>query len=282
MPQLQNVKNILIALHESGQDELSSALAYGMSLGRAAGAHVNVQAASVKIVLRGAYETALTSSLVAEENERVHRLTERIAADSRGEAAMGGFVSETSTPQLTYADLRDRLVAVARVNDYIIAQSDPSVMTIRGGLLRSLIFQSGRPVIVTPAGCETIACERVLVAWDGSAAAAAAVAAAMPFLRAASEVEIVCYVGEKDLSKSAAGADLAVALVRHGVNATAKELAASRDVAHLLREQAGLFRADMLVMGAFVHSPVREWLFGGVTQSLLDDAPVPLLLARGG
>ena len=118
------------------------------------------------------------------------------------------------------------------------------------------------------------------MAWDASATAARAVAAALPFLKAAGSVEIVCYVGDKDIPRSAAGADLAVALVRHGVNATAKELPAGDDVATRLREQAAFYRADLIVMGAFVHSPIREWFFGGVTQALLKNSVTPLLVAH--
>ncbi|RXF73197.1 universal stress protein [Hansschlegelia zhihuaiae] len=277
---LSGLKNVLVVMNEEGQGERSAALAYGLSLAQAAQAHVTVQAGTVKLDLPSARGSSVVAGMVAAENRRLRELATRIADESRAEAAMAGVICETDATQLDYAHLKARALAQARVNDVTIVDADPSVLTIDGGLLRTVLFDSGRPSIVVPKGCDAFAADRIVVAWDGSASASRAVASAMPFLRAASEVEVVCYIGEKDLSDSAAGADLAAALVRHDVNVSAKELAAGGDVARRLCEQVGLIRADMIVMGAFVHSPVREWLFGGVTQSMLKTTPVPLFMAR--
>ena len=122
--------------------------------------------------------------------------------------------------------------------------------------------------------------DRVVIAWYGSAQAARAANDALPFLRAAEAVEIVSVVGEKDLSTSAAGAEFAPHLARHGVNVSVNVLPVVGDVTEPLRTQVGLFRADMLVMGAYRHSRLQEWFLGGVTQSLLSRSPVPLFLAH--
>jgi nucleotide-binding universal stress UspA family protein len=280
MPQLWNVKNVFVVFNEEGQGELSSALGYGLSLAQAADAHVTVHASSVSLDLPSAHRSSAVAGLVAEENARVRQLSEKVGEKMRGDAAMAGVVCDTEALQATYVRVKSQTLAKARVSDIIVVDADPSILTVDGGLLRMLIFESGRPTIVTPPGSSVFACDRIIVAWDGSAAAARAVAAAMPYLKASSEVEVVCYLGEKELSRSAAGADLAVALVRHGVKATVKGLTSGDDVAKLLCEQAALFRADMIVMGAFVHSPIRQWLFGGVTQSMLSDTPVPVLLSH--
>lgn len=280
MARLSNIKNVLVTLTEEGHSEASAALGYGMSLARSADAHVMVQAASVALDTPHARGSSVGAGLVNAENARVRALTEQIAEKTRGDAAMAGVICETEAPQMSYSALRDRLLVHARVSDVVVVDADLSILTVDGGLLRTLLFESGRPTIVIPKGFDHFTVDRVLVAWDGSAAAARAVGAAMPFLRVASEVEVVCYVGEKDLPESAAGADIGAALARHGVKVTVKELPAGDDVADRLREQAGMIRADLIVMGAFVHSPIREWLFGGVTQSMLTESPVPLFVAR--
>ena len=280
MPHQLDVKNVLVVTHEEGDGGRSSALSYGLSLARAAGAHVTAQAGTVKLDLPSAHGSAVVAGMVAAENRRLRELAERVAEQSRADSAMAGVICDTDASQLSYADLKARAIAQARVADVSIVDADASVVTIDGGLLRAVLFDSGRPTIVVPKGHDDFRGERVIIAWDGSAAASRAVASAMPFLKAASEVEIVCYVGEKDLSRSAAGADLAVALVRHGVNVAAKELPAGRDVAERLCEQASLYHADLIVMGAFVHSPLHEWLFGGVTQAILRGSPTPVLMAR--
>jgi len=69
-------------------------------------------------------------------------------------------------------------------------------------------------------------------------------------------------------------------LARHGVNVSVNVLPVVADVAETLRAQVGLFRADMLVMGAYRHSRLQEWFLGGVTRSLLTRSPVPLFLAH--
>jgi nucleotide-binding universal stress UspA family protein len=280
MSKIANVKNVLIALNEEGEGRSSDALSYGLALGKATDAHVSVQAASVKLDIPSAHGSAAVAGMVYAENRRIHELTQRMAENSRAEGAMAGVICEVDAPQLTYAELKVRALAQARVNDVVVVDADPSAMTVDGGLLRALVFESGRPVIVVPRGAANFACDRIVVAWDASAAAARAVAAALPFLKAAADVEIVCYVGDKDVPRSAAGADLAVALVRHGVSATVKELPAGNDVGARLRDQAGINRADLVVMGAFVHSPIREWIFGGVTQDMLKNSTTPLLVAR--
>lgn len=280
MPRELDVKNLLIVTHEEGDGERSAALAYGLSLAQAADAHVLVQAGSVKLQLPSGRSSAIVAGLVVAENRRLRDLTARIADQSRADSTMAGVICDTDAEQLTFAELKARAVAQSRVADVTIVDADPSALTVDGGLLRAVLFDSGRPTIVVPQSYRTFEGDRVVVAWDGSKAASRAVASALPFLKAASEVEVVSFVGEKDLSRSVAGADLAVALVRHGVNVAAKDLPAGRDVAERLLEQVGLYRADMIVMGAFVHSPVREWLFGGVTQAILGSCPVPVLMAR--
>ncbi|MDR4307272.1 universal stress protein [Chelatococcus sambhunathii] len=280
MRQQFDIKNVLIVIHEEGDGSTSSALAYGLSMAQTAGAHVMVQAGSVKLDLPSGRTSGLVRGLVAAENRRLRELVAAISDQARADSTMAGIVCDTDDDQLSFAELKSRALAQARVADITVLDADASALTVDGGLLRAILFEGGRGTIIVPKDVTAFSCDRVIVAWDGSAAASRAVGAAMPFLKAATDVEIVCYVGEKDLSRSAAGADLAAALSRHGVNAVAKELAAGRDVSERLREQAGLFRADLIVMGAFVHSPIQEWLFGGVTQAMLKSSPAPILTAR--
>jgi hypothetical protein len=206
-----------------------------------------VQAASVALDIPHANGSSAGAGLVNAENARLRAVTERIAGRTRGDATIAGVICETEAPQLPYAALRDRLLVHGRVSDVVVVDADLSILTVDGGLLRALLFESGRPTIVIPKGFDHFKIDRVLVAWDGSAAAAQAMGAAMPFLRAASEVEVVCYVGEKNSPESAAGADIGAALARHGIKVIVNELPAGDDVAARLREQAGMIRSDLIV-----------------------------------
>ena len=120
MSELGNVKNILIALNEEGEGRPSDALGYGLALGKAAGAHISVQAASVKLDIPSAHGSAVVARLVHEENRRIQELTRRIADNSRAEGAMAGVICEVDAPQLTDAELKSRALAQARVNDVIV------------------------------------------------------------------------------------------------------------------------------------------------------------------
>lgn len=129
-----------------------------------------------------------------------------------------------------------------------------------------MLTDSGRPLIVVPEGRDSFAGERILVAWDGSAKAARGLNDALPFLREATHVELVSVTGEKDLELAVSGADLAPHLTRHGIKVGELTLPAQDgDVAETLRHHADLIRADMIVMGAYVHSRLRQMMLGGTT-----------------
>ena len=276
---IQCIKSVLVGLTEEGEEEPASALSYGLSLANQAGAYATVQAASLKVVLTHTFVRAV-AEVVTSENDRRRRLSDLVAERARGEAAAAGVVCTAESPQLTYRDLRDTFTAQAHVHDLTVLDAEPIASDVDRGLIEAVLFESGRPVVVVPAGCTVFAARRIVVAWDGSGRAARALHDAMPLLRAAEAVEVVSVVGEKDLSTAVPGAEVAPHLARHGVNATVKDLVAKQgDVAETLRSQAGLFRADLIVMGAFAHSWIREMVLGGVTQSLLKESPVPLFMS---
>jgi nucleotide-binding universal stress UspA family protein len=276
---IQCIKSVLIGLTEEGEEEPSSALGYGLSLAHQAGAHATVQAASLKVVLTHTFVRAV-AEIVTSENDRRRRLSDLVAERARGDAAAAGVVCTAESPQLNFPDLRNTFTAQARVHDVTVLDAELIALDVDRGLIEAVLFESGRPVVVVPPGCNVFAARRVVVAWDGSGRAARALKDAMPLLRAAEAVEVVSVVGEKDLSKAVPGAEVAPHLARHGVTATVKDLVAKQgDVAETLRSQAGLFRADMIVMGAYAHSWIREMVLGGVTQSLLKKSSVPLFMS---
>ncbi len=276
---LQNIKSVLIGMTEEGIDEPSAALSYGLSLAQQAGAHATVQAASLKVVLGSTFVSSMGASLVAAHNKRLRELAAEVGERARGDAAAAGVAASVETPQLAYGQLVDVFVAQAMVHDLALLDSESATMNADRGLIEALLFESGRPVIVVPDNCTTFKHKRILVAWDASPRAARAVNDAMAFLKSAEAVEVLAIGSEKELSKSVPGAELAPHLARHGVNVSVKNLVAQHGIAETIAEQASLFEADMLVMGAFNHSLMREWVLGGVTQSMLAESKVPLFLS---
>jgi nucleotide-binding universal stress UspA family protein len=280
---LEAIKNILVSLTEKGRNESTSALALALFMADEFGAHLTVHAASLRLKLPSAMVSGVAARLGAEENHRPAALAERLASEARREAGLSGMSCSIEVSHLVYLDLRSTLVGQARINDLSIFDAQDSPAMPDSGLIETVLFDSGRPVLIVPGvqGATAIP-KRVLIAWDGSARAARAVGDALPFLKAADTVEIFTIVGEKDLTDSVPGAELAPRLAHHGMRITVKDRPLMRggDVSDTLKNQIGVSRADMVVMGAYARSRVRQWVLGGLTRSMLDSSPVQLLMSH--
>ena len=278
---VENIRSVLIGLtKEFGPDEASSALGYGLSLAQQAGAHVTVQAASIGLALTNAWVSKFAAGLVAAENRRLQGLAEAAARSVHADAAAAGIDCTVETSHLDYSHLLNAFRSQARLHDLTILDAESETVTLDRGLMEALLMDSGRPLLIVPAGQDVFRARRIILAWDGSARAARAAADALPFLRVAEAVDVVSVTGEKDLPGTVSGEGIARHLARHGVAATTVNVEAQDgDVAQALRNAADRSGADMIVMGGYVHSRLREMMFGGVTQSLLRQSPVPLFMA---
>jgi nucleotide-binding universal stress UspA family protein len=151
-------------------------------------------------------------------------------------------------------------------------------------ILEAVLFTAGRPVLMLPyAGRFTATPGTVLVGWNASKEAARAVHDALPLLQAAAQVRVLAVnprLGIGGHGKVPA-ADIALHLARHGVPATAQHATANeiRESDVLLNSAADL-GAELLVMGAYGHSRLREMVLGGVTRSILGRMTLPVLLAH--
>jgi nucleotide-binding universal stress UspA family protein len=144
-----------------------------------------------------------------------------------------------------------------------------------------LALTAGRPVLVAAKAAKPLSADKVVLAWKNTREARRAMADALPFLTRASEV-LVLAVCEKDGLAEAENstANIATALGRHGVAATAKAVVHHPADGHEILHQASLFGADLIVAGAYGHSRLQERVFGGVTRQLLDQDDVYLLLSH--
>lgn len=152
-----------------------------------------------------------------------------------------------------------------------------------GYFVQETVLTAGRPVLVVPyVGRYPTIGGRVLIAWNASREAARAVTDALPLLQAAKAVEVVAF----DPLQAGAdhgeqpGADIALYLARHGVKATAARQDARIDAGAQLLSYASDFGADLIVMGAYGHSRVRELVLGGATRTVLESMTVPVLMAH--
>ena len=165
----------------------------------------------------------------------------------------------------------------------VIARPERGQMSDPPGLAESLVLSSGRPIILFPPGGMASRVRRILVGWNATREAIRAVADAVPlFARAgAVEVLIVDYQRQRERHGQEPGADIARRLAALGAQVEVQRLSSDgQGVGHLLLSQAVAFRADLLVMGAYGHSTLRERLFGGVTRTALYQAGLPVLMSR--
>uniref|UniRef100_Q11G37 UspA n=1 Tax=Chelativorans sp. (strain BNC1) TaxID=266779 RepID=Q11G37_CHESB len=144
----------------------------------------------------------------------------------------------------------------------------------------ALIFESGRPVVVLPEA-ETETIKHVAIAWDGSRVAARAVSDAMPFLRKAKAVSIIVVTDEKPIKDGRGAKLLADYLAKRGYRSSVHSVhAAGRPIGETLQAEAQKLGADLLVMGAYGHSRLRQFVLGGATSGVLEDLRMPVLLSH--
>ncbi len=145
-----------------------------------------------------------------------------------------------------------------------------------------VLFESGRPVIFVPYIQKApLKLDRVMVCWDGSRVATRAIADAMPLLQKAKKVEIVVVSDKGSKADEAPGADLAKHLARHDLQVELKRITSPDiDVASTVLSYAADSNADMIVMGGYGHSRLREFILGGMTRSMLESMTVPVLMSH--
>jgi len=180
----------------------------------------------------------------------------------------------------------EALARMGRFADLVVAgQDDPdeALKDTIGRIPEYVAFTCARPVLVTPNAPLAHGMGRhVLVGWNGSQEASSALLAALPMMRHAVRVTVVSFRphGDLELDDPQHQADLAAFLARHDVQADLLVLAHPIDGGRALLELARREAYDLLVIGCYGHSQFRELFLGGVTRKVLQDATVPVLMAR--
>ena len=201
--------------------------------------------------------------------------------------APGSFTAEwRSVDSCHLASAIQMILPVARASDLVIVSQadknwDGSVML---DFPDTHATDSGRPVLVIPnKPHKPFALKRILVAWNGHREATRAVFDALPVLKKADEVKVL-WIDPHDDNKTAGdlpAADLCAALARHGVKCEeAATLLPKSSVGETLLMEATKLGYDMLVMGCYGHSRIREFILGGTSRYVLSHMTVPVLMSH--
>jgi nucleotide-binding universal stress UspA family protein len=223
----------------------------------------------------------------------VAEMLERQAGE-RADAAIARFAEvakrnqisfETRIDRVLYAAMSEALATNARYADLVIlGQPDPDDVEGPPNLPEEVTLSCGRPSLVIPyIGPAATLGRRVTVAWDASREAARAVNDAMPILERAQAVAVVTVnPRERPFGHGEQpGADIALHLARHGIEVEVQRVESrDLDVANTILSHIADRGSDLLVMGAYGHSRLRELVLGGVTRTILHDMTVPVLMAH--
>jgi len=145
--------------------------------------------------------------------------------------------------------------------------------------LHAVLFDSGRPVLISPQAAPATIGTRVCIAWNGTAESAASVLAALPWMQRAEAVRILSAEGYQ--RRGPAAPDLLSYLHLHGVHPDVHTFhTVSGSVGAGLLAAASQFDCDLLSMGAYSHSRLRQLILGGVTRHVLERANLPVMMSR--
>jgi nucleotide-binding universal stress UspA family protein len=292
------IKTILTAA--TGSDSDGAVLAAALAVARLFGAHLDVlhvrlDATTIAMAMAtdagsGALTAGLIDRLEQDATERAAKAEANFTrfcgqagltvsgtptADSGGAPSAEWHVESGEEPRwmATYGIAADLIVARRAHGDEVSERST----------LEAILLETGRPLLIPAATAVPAGFERIAIAWKGTPQAARAVALAMPFLAHARE--IVMLTVEEPPEPGVDNPDAAERLLRnlawHGLAARSERLKPGPEsaAATLLAAATGE-RADLLVMGGYGHGRVREWVFGGFTQQVLADAPLPVLIVH--
>jgi nucleotide-binding universal stress UspA family protein len=245
---------------------------YGLSVARAFSAHATGIAFALEPQVAPTYFGAVPGEYVVQIREESERLAAEALRRFMRAADGSGVPAETRTATTTIDGAAD-----------VFGRPDTDRPGPEAALLEAALFESGRPLLIVPyVQKKSVEFDRVLIAWDGGRPAARAVAAAEPFLARAKQVEILVVESGKADLKAVPGADLARHLARHKLKVELRRavVGSGQDVDATILNEIADSEVDLVVMGGYGHSRLREFVLGGTTRGIIGAMTAPVLMAH--
>lgn len=212
-----------------------------------------------------------------EENSRAHcRRLQDLVLQHAGPA----IKAECTSRHLPAGVAGDAAANEARYHDLSFLPWAKDMLVVQE-FAQAVIFGSGRPAILVPSSAGRDPVHHLAVAWDGSRVAARALADAMMFVGEETRITVLTVEEEKQPNRQDLGQALVLSLKKRGLRAEARDISlGERSIALALQESALAAGANMLAMGAFGHSRIRDFILGGATKGVLADLRMPVLLSH--
>lgn len=276
-------KTILTVITQPGQ---TAQLDAAISLARREDAHLDVFCLGVDHTQTGYYYAGASAYVFQEAIDRAMAAAEALETEARGrlESQDIRWSAESAVAQM--GGVSALIAQRARFADLVVL-SQPygeGAAPDAEAVVEAALFEGNCPVLILPRGAADMGTlgRRVMIAWNQSDEAMTAVRRALPVLKAAESVEIAIVDPSPHSPEGAdPGGALCQMLTRHGVKASIAVLAKTLPtVSEVLNRRATETGADMIVMGAYSHSRLREAILGGATRHMLERATLPTLMAR--
>lgn len=271
-----------IVIHLTGSDEDAVRLSYAEPIARMFDAHLTGLQVNVMpelLAITDPSGSAFLQQMIAQSDERA----KLIGAKLQERIDRMGISAELRQLDVYPGQVGPTLAAEARTADLFIGTRPYGDPRREEQVEETVLLRSGRGCLfLPPQGTPPKAYDTIFVAWKETREAARAVAEALTFLQSAKQVIVGLFEeqGASEQYRVEAGADIGRYLSRHGVPAEIRKIAGWADTAAALLNEAKMSSADMVVMGGYGHSRVREWVLGGATRHLLTHADVPVLMAH--
>ena len=274
-------RDIMVALTSYPEPTPLSVVDDAVSVASALGAHIAALTCEQHVQVPGHFISGAAVGLpgiIAGEARKSRKNAQDLLAAFEAAAAKSGISGESILEKCATFETPELLVEYARLRDLTIMPESNDRW-----YAEAVMFGSGRPTLVLPQNPRSRPFElgTVAVAWDFSRAAARAVSDAMPLLEKAKKVRIVTVLNEKRLDEKHSAEELAKNLSRHGIDVVLDRVdARGRPAGGVLEAYVASHELDLLVMGAYGHSRLREFILGGATNSLLSKPPLPILFSH--
>ena len=267
------IKDVLLAMSSHPAPTKIGSIEASVGMAARLGAHLSGVAFALDIRSPvGLYADPLNvRGMLAAQSRKSAEAAKDLVAAFDNCASRRGVPHEHLLEECAPKDIADLLIGQARLYDLTIMPIGTGEE--RQSLVEALVFGAGRPVLLLPESSSRDlpdGFDTVMVAWDHSRPAARAVADAMPLLQAAKRVRVVTAVNEKALARPHSGVELSKHLARHGANVVFETVESKgRAIGDVLEADAVAHGVDLLVMGVYGHSRLREFVLGGATRSVL-------------
>lgn len=274
------IKDILVNLGVGKPHDV--ACDYAISVAALFGAHLSARAMACKLPVGGSILDGASADFIDSFTAERRTAAEKAKTSFDERCRRAGIRADSSVVTDYVADVAQIFAENARHYDLsVVAQEEPKNDLPESLITEAALFESGRPVLIVPYIQRTgIKLDRVMLCWDGSRNAARAVGDAMPLLERAGRVDVVT-VDTKERRNTIRGAQIADHLARHGLKVDLKPIVApDSDVANVVLSQAADSEANLIVMGGYGHTRLREFILGGATRGMLESMTVPVLMSH--